>query len=86
MLELVLILIKFGLLSDGCNDDNNVNWIKTMLCLPGTYTSNSDYNETEGEFAIHNVLRIQCLQCPIRKCTFTGMLSVTRIGPLIKTC
>ena len=86
MLEQVLILIKFGLLSDVCNDDNNINWVKTMLYLQGTYTYNCDYNETEGEFAFHNVLRTQYLQCPIRKCTFTGMLSVTRIGPLIKTC
>ena len=82
----MLIFIKFGLLSDVCNDDNNVDWVKTMLDLQGTHTLNSDYNETEGEFAFHNVLRIQCLQCPIRKCTFTGMLSVTQIGPLIKTC
>ena len=86
MLDQVLILIKFLLLSDGCNDDNNVDWVKTMLNLQGTYTFNGDYNETEGEFAFDNVLRIQCLQCPIRKCTFTGMFSVTRIGPLIKTC
>ena len=86
MLEQVLILIKFGLLSDGCNDDDNINWVKTMLYLQGTYTFNGDYNETEEELAFHNVLRIQCLQCPIRKCTFTGMLSVTHIGPLIKTC
>ena len=86
MLEQVLILIKFGLLSDWCNDDNNVDWVKTMLYLQGTYTLNSDYNETEGEFAFHNMLRIQCLQCPIRKYIFTRMLSVTRIGPLIKTC
>ena len=57
-----------------------------MLYLQGTYTLNSDYDETEGEFAFHNMLNIQCLQYPIRKCTFTGMLSVTRIGPLIKTC
>ena len=82
MLEQVLILIKCGLLSDGCND-NNINWVKTMFYLQGTYTFNSDYNETEGEFAFHNELRIQC---PIRKCTFTGMLNVTRTGPLIKTC
>ena len=71
MLEHVLILIKFGLLSDGCNDDNNVDWFKTMLYLQGTYTFIGDYNETEGEFAFHNLLRIQYLQCPIRKCTFT---------------
>ena len=37
MLEQVLILIKSGLLSDGCNDDNNVDWVKTMLYLQGTY-------------------------------------------------